>query len=729
MKNVNQLLQNSVRNELMGQNMFLFQEPEQKYPWDFESRGSFCPAHIWAEPEFAMKGVLGLGHHTDGRDAVCMEIYRNGKRLTFHAVRNVWTPAYMDTIYRCEPGGDYRPSGLLVIRERKCITKEDVFVSEITAVNDDREEMELEFRLNSSFTEAGDSFYHVDLRTEPEGLLRTYRIEGYFYVSSREGCRFQKKLPPFGSCSFRYSAAYGRKDRQKLKNRCERALAHRDIFCRCEKDLNRWFQGNVPELRTDRLEILKAYYYRWYVVYKNTFSPAKVIPEHFVRGRAIYESSFGGWYGCPIGLPVGMQVEETKWMKDKTTARQQLENWKRGGGCYQSYIQFTPLAAWHFYELDRDLEWLKRGYPVFKKYTFARLNRKEPRKLPVTTGSWPTGAEYQPSFYQHTPVAWDWRNDVEMAAKTGGEFWPLYRLDEIAFSIGNVLACGRMAGELGLKEEEKEFSRIREELLSVLKERFWNQEKGMFYDVDAKTGRQCDNAACYDSFAPFLWDLVSGEPYDGAMEKLLDEKRFWGRFPVTTVEKTCPMFWADNCITGPCEASKANPHSYGCCWNGPVWPFADTLVLTALGDAARRKKEYRRPWLAFFEAYTELHFLCGDSSVPDILEHYRYSDGTPFSSTHDYFHSEYIDLLMRYWAGIYVDNNKKLVFQPFTREAFEIDGVVINSRAYNFRQYYEGKKLRRRVEEVPVQHQNEFSQTQSCKNRSFSQLTCIKMQK
>lgn len=703
MKNVNQFLQNSVRNELIGQNMFLFQEPEQKYPWDFSDRGRICPAHIWEEPEFAMKGVLGLGYHTDGKDAVCMEVYRKGERLAFHVVRNLWTPAYMETFYRCSPRADYSRSGLLVIRERKCITKEDVFVSEITAINDDREEMELEFRIRSSFEKEEDSFYRVDLRTEPEGLLKTYRIQGYFCVNSREGCQFKRKLEPFGSCSFQYSAAYGRKNKQELKKRCEKALSHKDIFGRCERDFNRWFQRNVPELRTDRQEILKAYYYRWFVVYKNTYTPGKIIPDHFVKGRAVYESSFGGWYGCPIGLPVGMQVEETKWMKDKTTAREHLENWERGGGCYQNYIQFTPMAAWHFYEMNGDRQWLKGGYPVFKRYTFARLDLNNPRQFPVTTGSWGTGAEYQPSFYQYTHVAWDWRNDVEMAGKTGGELWPLYRLDEIVFTIGNVHACERMAEELGEAEEQKAFSRFKMEMLTALKETFWNEERGMFLDVDVKTGRQCDRAACYDSFAPFLWNLISGNKYDASIGKLLDDKMFWGMFPITTVEKTCPMFWADNCITGPCEASKTTPHSYGCCWNGPVWPFADTLALTALGDVARRRREYQKHWLAFFEKYTNLHFLCGDYSIPDILEHYRYSDGTPFSSTHDYFHSGYIDLLMKYWAGIRVENNKKVVFRPFTREAFELKGVVIGGVSYNFRQYYEGTKLCRRVERCPEQ--------------------------
>ena len=44
--------------------------------------------------------------------------------------------------------------------------------------------------------------------------------------------------------------------------------------------------------------------------------PNKIIKDHFITGNTIYESSTGEWFGCPVGLPIPMQIEETKWLKN-----------------------------------------------------------------------------------------------------------------------------------------------------------------------------------------------------------------------------------------------------------------------------------------------------------------------------------------------------------------------------------------------------------------------------
>ena len=152
------------------------------------------------------------------------------------------------------------------------------------------------------------------------------------------------------------------------------------------------------------------------------------------------------------------------------------------------------------------------------------------------------------------------------------------------------------------------------------------------------------------------------------------------------------MYWSDNALVGPNLATKEEPNYYGCSWNGPIWPFAQTLMLTALGKVSKRNSDYKKYWLELFEKYTELHFYFGDRSVPDIVEHYRPTDGKPFSSAHDYFHSCYIDLLMTFWAGITVKNDKVSV-KPFTKEDFEIDGVVINNISYKISQKNKKTKI------------------------------------
>jgi hypothetical protein len=82
------------------------------------------------------------------------------------------------------------------------------------------------------------------------------------------------------------------------------------------------------------------------------------------------------------------------------------------------------------------------------------------------------------------------------------------------------------------------------------------------------------------------------------------------------------------------------------------------------------------------------------------VEHYRHTDGVPFSVTHDYFHSCYIDLLISYWAGISADIGGRISFKPLTKEPFELDGIVINGKKYRFSQSRENNRLVRRVTEI-----------------------------
>ena len=78
---------------------------------------------------------------------------------SFNSVRHKWTPAYSETYYRSQTDGLYKKSGLLIIKERKCITKDDVFVSEITVINDNNEPAEIDIKLLSTQEKINDGLY------------------------------------------------------------------------------------------------------------------------------------------------------------------------------------------------------------------------------------------------------------------------------------------------------------------------------------------------------------------------------------------------------------------------------------------------------------------------------------------------------------------------------------------------------------------------------------------
>ena len=690
--NYNRLLENTVRNEIIGQNMFVYQASINPLNINTSDDVRLAPSNIWAEPDFMMKGVLGLGHMTEASDVLTAKFSKNGKEQTFKVIRNLWTPAYSETYYRSTQDDKYQRCGLLVIKERKCITKDDVFVSEITIINDDNEPNNIKLELCSSFKKISENLYKAETKTKPRALGKIFDINGYFCVISDN--IHDILLAPNEEVTIKTAAVFN-ENKDKAKDWCEKNLKEKDCFKANENFFNNWIDKNIPKLTTDNLDILKTYYYRSYLIYRNTYSPKKLIKDHHIIGNAIYECSVGGWFGCPVGLPVPLQIEEVKWLKSGKIGMDHINNWAKGKGWYQSYIQFTPLAVWHFYLHHNNKNILSRNYVKLK--SFAELKTNAGTTLPVTEGSWLTGAEYQPNFYQHTTPAWDFRYDNEYKEQVNGQMVKLHRLDEVMFTIGNIFACMMIAKELSIKDDELHFENCFKTMIKTVEDRFYNKDKNMFFSLDIKTGKQCDEAPCYDSFIPFMWDFFKDNKYDKSIEKMFSSQFFKHHFGITSTSKTCPMYWSDNAQTGPFYASKESPNYYGASWNGPIWPFAQSLMLTALGNVAKRNSIYKKEWLELFDKYTKLHFYLGDRSIPDIVEHYRPTDGKPFSIAHDYFHSTYIDLLMSFWAGISVKNNK-VTFSPFTQEEFELNGVIINGKSYNFKQYKHNRKLVKKIE-------------------------------
>ena len=499
MLNVNRLLENSVRRELMGTNMFSFTMPENPRGWKYEKRGRFSTANVWDEPSPLLSGILGLSHETDIKDALTLEVSRSGKPLTFHSYRNSWTPAFMETYYRCEPEEVYSRSGLVAIKETKCITKADTFVSHITLFNDDNSDATLEVRLLTPFEQVGEGVFRVNGRTQPRAMKVQYELKCSFLVLSTEGLKFTLTIPASSSVSFRVAALYAPKNIEKSRARLERIIADGSIFKKAEREYNLWFEKNAPRLACENPDILKVYYYRWHLVRKYTVTPSKLIPEHFVKGTCMYESSTGSWYGCPVGLPVPMQIDEARWQRGGDIAKGQIENWCIGKGDYRGYIQYTPMAVLRYYQLHRYMSLLKRAYPELKSFTLKKLDLSDMESLPVTRGSWPTGAEYLPSFYQHREIPWDYRYDQRRKGEVGGEIAKLYRLDEISFTVGNLIACGKIAALLGLADDARQLTKRAKALIRVLKTRFFHKDRGVFLDMDVATGRLCDEAACYDS--------------------------------------------------------------------------------------------------------------------------------------------------------------------------------------------------------------------------------------
>lgn len=690
-RNINRLLENAKRSDVRGYNIYTRGKQDLN-----RMRKEDNVLQQWDQPSFGLAGMAAIAHEIEQKDLIIPKIFINGTEVEFDVVRNHWTPAFMDTYYRSKPFGAYERNGVVAVREQKCFDDKDTFISHLTFCNDGQEPLEVNIRLQVPFEQISEEQYRVYTKIMPASLGKDLFLEGFACAKTQQGAVTSFTIPPLESVKIRYGFAFHSESAKKAQEAVEFACTVSDPFIEAEQRFNAWMNTYVPKLTIENQDLLKIYYYRFFVIKCAIHTPSDVWKHSVFQGQCAYESPFGGWFGAPIGLPYPLQIEEMKWMKQTDVLRSHIKNWCGGYGAVQGYIQFTPMAIWDFYVQSKEEAILTEYYEDAKKYTCKKCFEEEER-LPKTRGSWITGAEYQPSFYEHTEPKWDWRNDTE-GEQQGFQRTFLYRVDECVMHLLNLQACREMAQVLEKKEDVIFFERYIDAARKSITKMLWNEEKGFFFDVDVKTQKQCVETYSYDGFMPMMKNLF-GKEYHSVFQQLEQGGQFDGTFGITSVGKDCPMYWFDNCIVGPTEASLSDPHLYGCCWNGPIWPFANSLILEALGSATYTDDSLYETFQHWFSAYTELHFESGDRSTPCIVEHYRPTDGVAFSPQAEYFHSEWINLFLAYYLGIQITPDGICV-KPITKEEFTLEDVCIQGKHYTISQSYVDGQLQQFVKRL-----------------------------
>ncbi len=728
---INELLGNRSRTDMVGPEVWTgTSTSDRQRPDTGTNPKGNCetPVAQWPEtsnglPALGLGGAWHCGHPTTYRDILALEVSTvstDGRvPLKFAVVRHRWTPAYQRTYYRSLPTGqpnEYPLAGHLSIKETKAITRDNVFVAEVVVVNDQREPTTCAFTFKTPLETQGKDVFRVDTKVCAGGLGRNPATDQDYRVTT-EAVLLAKgdvtpvqpiTIPPQGSVTFRYALALNQVGQDDARRKAEATLNDPDVFQKNADAFDRWMGENVPELRVGDLDWLRMYYYRWFVVYRSIHDPAKYIADHPYKRPAMYESPFGGWYGCVIGLPIPHQIHEARWLRTPQPGLNHIRNWCEP--ChrqYRGYVQFTGRSIWDFYKCHPQPSLLNEMADAVLEYALRICqidSLEEPVKLPTTGSSWPTGSEYRGDFFQFThEQPWDWRCDGGTVTKLKLKHVRLQAIDVAIFAIANLDGAAQLYAQLGNDELAQNLRRRVDEMLALVDERCWDPEKQMFFSVDPASGCRADQAATYASFAPLLEGMLYGKKYFPAMEKIFDQRWFGCDFPVPSTAKNCPFYWSGNCVTGPTEASLTEPMTYSCCWNGPTWYFGNTFVAQSLGAVASTPdgRHFRPRWIEFMRRWNELHYLYGDRTVPMSGEHARPVDGARFSTVPEYFHSAWLDPFLKYWAGIQIANSlQQVTFDPFTAQEFSINGVVVLGKRLNFEQSYDrGGKVKRICDE------------------------------
>lgn len=548
------------------------------------------------------------------------------------------------------------------LKERKFITLEDAAVSCMAWENRGERPFTLTFRPG----------------TEDGTFATTYgkKLAVRYFINGREGGKQEWILKPQERLEICIAAQVCLEgETERMEEGCRRIRENFSDPKRAlkvqEEAYQSWFD-RAPEFVSDDARIDRVWAYRWYVLRHNMMKPelGNLKETYFSEGRShkMGKTPYrpDGWeFTKLIPLSVPMHLLDLRWYGEKeygTSILHVMRDNQDENGEFRCakvdwhgnpYANFFGWSVWQYYLVSGDSAYAEEALPVVKKQIegWKKQYGNENDRLLIQYVHQLTGMEYQPSYWYF--------HDFPKDCMDKGTYTPVKRVDRNVYHYLNTLAAACL-GELCHDPEadtyRKEAEGIREDILRLM----WDEETGFFYDLHYQTGEKA-MVKNIVGFLPYFAGMAEKRDWDGkekGMEHLFT-KEFDTPCPFPSVSTDCPVFTAEGGWQGQFFKGRN-----GCIWNGPAWPFANSMVLDGLArESLRRGHALDDRFGTYFRKFTGMHYHGGDGSVPYLVEHYNSMTGECISDDADYSHSYYIDLVVRYVAGICVEPDR-IVVEP-----------------------------------------------------------------
>lgn len=474
-------------------------------------------------------------------------------------------------------------------------------------------------------------------------------------------------LPPGGEIAMAAVAAVGNlltdapeSIRARTDAYLREAIAAPDaLFDRIVAENSR-FYDEAPEFLCDDKLINACWQYRWYIL-KNTVCkpgmgrfPQAVMYEgrdHRMQKKALSPS---GWeFSKLIPLSTPLQVNDLRWHPDHALThdiiRSAFAAQDEDGllltafveDSAKSYANYMLWAIWLNYQLDGDKAFLREMLPRMVQYIAGHERAYgNPRdSLLIERTHSLTGKEYQPSYWYF--------KDFPPNPKDPAGFTPLKRVDRSVYHCLNLRGLAGMMQVLGLPEEAAYRAKERA-VAQDIQTKMWDADTGFYYDLHYETDEKAMVRNIVGVY-PY-WAGIAGEENAQGILPLMDAEAFATGSGFASVSRDCPVFspaggWMGNYFKG----------RNGCVWCGPSWPYTTGIALEALAQESRKHgHRYDAQFNEIFQQYTIQHFRDGDWHRPYLVEHYNPITGERLSDEADYNHSFWLDIVVRFVAGITV---------------------------------------------------------------------------
>ena len=429
-----------------------------------------------------------------------------------------------------------------------------------------------------------------------------------------------------------------------------------------------WYAANIPLFESPDSAIDATYYYRWELVTKHlTYgSPATGYTFSEFLDRPFWSGAYGA-----ISCPLGHQLYETRWLRDRRYAQDFARYWFETPGAEpRSYSNWYGDAVWAAFLVQPDTAFLRRMLPHMRAQVAGwDSERWDPAHRMYHWAGMHDGMEFNI----------DSRQTADAFSGADG-----YRPTLNSYVFADERAIARASGVLGDTAAASDYAARAAALQRRVEDELWDSSRTFFlhqFAHDERGGIRA-HSRTYGSgpragnthgreeigYVPWQFDLP-GSGYEAAWRFLMDTAYF-------------------RAARGPASAERGDPLYYvspQCCWwSGNEWPYATTQTLVALAnllDDYHQSVVTKADYFQLLKTYTldqrwQGRPYVAESANPD---NGSWEGANSFYHSEHYFHSGYVDLVITGLAGLRPRLDDTVEVKPLAPDDwpyFALDGVA-----------------------------------------------------
>jgi predicted GH43/DUF377 family glycosyl hydrolase len=331
---------------------------------------------------------------------------------------------------------------------------------------------------------------------------------------------------------------------------------------------------NVPLLECPDKELEEIYYFRWWTFRKHI----KETPDGFIITEFLPAVGWAGKHNS-ISCAAGHHLREGRWLHDARYLDDYSSFWFRRGGSPRTYSFWAADSIWVRYQVNGDDRLAKALLPdLVKNYQAWEGDHRDANGL-----------------------FWQADGNDGMEVSISGSRHPQgqgYRATINSYMYGDALAIARIARLANQGELAGQFQAKAEEIKNLVQKRLWDRSAQFFKVLPRGESTSLTDVRELHGYTPWYFGLPDADK-SLAWKQLMDPKGFWAPFGPTSAEQRHPQFVVS--YTG-----------HECQWNGPGWPYATAVTLTAMANLLNdysQEAVSAKDYFDVLKTYTKSHRL------------------------------------------------------------------------------------------------------------------------